>query len=232
MADLIQPQTFTDGRIISVLRGDMIKGGLKKIALLRYLPTLNQNHFAYAGTIYGSGGWAVAEACQELGFKSTAFIARSKHIPRWINDIKKTGTTLYWCDPLPVDHIHQNITDQYPDLCNLPLGFDTPDFIQIMANVLRGLCPTPPPEIWLPSLSGVLARAACTAFPDTRIHAVSAAKHHGDCGRATLHYAPEKFHQPARNPPPYPACPYSCAKIWQFAEKEAVSGALVVNIGY
>jgi len=221
---------------LNIVRGDLIRGGAKTPALLRYLPRLNKTHFAphfaYVGTVFGSGAWAVAVASAELGFDCSLFIAQSDIRPAWEDDIAATGSTLYWCTPSPVATLHDDVSKHYPDLCNLPLGFDTPEFISDMADVMRDTIPTAPPEIWVPALSGVLARSACLAFPDTPIHAVSAAKHHGDIGRAILHTAPEKFHRPAITPPPYPACPFSDAKLWQFAEKQAVSGAFIWNVGY
>lgn len=202
-------------------------------ALLRYLPTLDHTHFAYVGSVYGSGAWAVAEACARLNYKCTLFIAKSDYTPPWLPKLEETDTKLHWCDPLPVVALHQTVTEQHSDLYNLPLGFDKPEFIAYMAEVIRQsigeLCP---PEIWSPCLSGVLARAACLAFPDTTIHAVCAAKHYGDIGRSIPYIAPEKYHKPAITPPSYPACPFSDAKVWQFAKAQACKGAFILNIGY
>lgn len=201
-------------------------------ALLRYLPSLNHKHFAYAGTVFGSGAWAVATACAHLGFDCSLFITKSDILPRWLPEIEKTGATLHWCDPLPVATLHEHITTMRPDLYNLPLGFDTPDFIKDMASLMQDILPTLPPELWVPALSGVLARSACLAFPQTPIHAVSPVKYPGDTGRSILHTSPEKFYRASLVPPPYPACPYSCAKVWQFAEQQALSGAYILNVGY
>lgn len=209
----------------------MIRGGAKKPALLRYLPKLKHSHFAYVGSVFGSGAWAVAEACAELGFQSTLFIARSDYSPAWLPSIQGTGAKLVWCDPQPVAALHDTIIEAHPDLYHLPLGFDNPDFISDMADALRASIPIQPTEIWLPALSGVLARAACTGFPSTGIHAVCAAKNHGNIGHATPYVAPEKFHRPAITLPPYPACPFSDAKLWQFVQKKAVSGAFILNVG-
>lgn len=200
-------------------------------ALLCYLPKLNHTHFGYVGSVYGSGAWAVAVACAELGYRCTLFIAKSDYTPAWLPHIQDTGAHLIWCDPCPVIKLHHRITTDYPSLYNLPLGFDTPQFIEDMADILRPSIGDNPPEIWVPALSGVVARSACLAFPDTIIHAVCAVKHYGDINRARPHMAPEKFHHPALIPPPYPACPFSDAKIWQFAEKQGVSGAFILNVG-
>lgn len=228
---------------LTILRGDMVAGGAKTPALLRYLPRLNHTRFAYIGSVYGLGAWAMAEATSQLGLECSLFIARSSYRPHWIEKAEQSGAIIHWCDPLPVATLHENITNARPDLHVIPLGFDTPEFISDMAAIMRdtlllsfptgkGTGITDPPEIWVPSLSGVLSRSACLAFPHTPIHAVSAAKHPGDIGRATLHTAPEKFHHPAKTPPPYPACPFSDGKLWQFAEKTAVSGAFIWNVGF
>ncbi|MDY0028760.1 MAG: hypothetical protein RBR86_02330 [Pseudobdellovibrionaceae bacterium] len=223
--------SITDNKM-TILRGDKIRGGLKKLALLKYLPTLNHNHFAYAGTVFGSGGWALATACEELGYKCTLYIAKSKHTPDWISDLNPKSCTLIWVDPKPVEHIKSEITLAHPDLYMMPLGFDDPSFIESMAKILKDLLPEQPPQIWISALSGTLARAACSAFPDTEIIAVSPVKHVGDCGHAEITFSPEKFHQKATTLPPYPACPYSCGKLWQFVDLHASQGACIINVGY
>lgn len=215
-----------------ILRGDKIRGGLKKLALLEYLPTLNHTHFAYAGTVFGSGGWALATACEELGYKCTLFISKSNHMPDWINDLNSGSCDLIRPDPKPVATIKTDGEAAYPNLHMMPLGFDTPDFINSMAKILKDLIPASPPQIWLSALSGTLARSAGLAFPESEIIAVSPVKHVGDCGRAKILFAPEKFHRKALTAPPYPACPYSCAKIRQFADLQAASGACIINVGY
>jgi hypothetical protein len=223
-------QILVDNKSLTILRGDKIAGGLKKLALLRYLPLLNHHNFAYAGTVFGSGGWAVAHACADLKLDCTLYLSKSTYSPPWLDDVTQTGATINWQDPLPVADIHQTITTQYPHLYNLPLGFDDEKFIVNMASVLAEICPTPSPEIWLPALSGTLARSASMAFPSSIIHAVSAVKHHGDCGRAIIHDAPDKFYHMAKLPPPYPSCPFSCGKVWSVAKELASPKAMIINV--
>ena len=199
-------------------------------ALLNYLPTLGHTHFAYVGSVYGAGAWAVAAACAELDYECSLFLSEADYTPPWLSELDKTGAHIYWQEPLPVTTIHKNVTTENPHLYNLPLGFDTPEFIQEMSDVLRASVPSAPPEIWVSALSGVMARSACLAFPDSLVHAVSAVKHAGDLGRAQPHPATEKYHKPALCPPPYPSCPFSDAKLWEFARKSAVSGAYILNV--
>lgn len=222
------PITTADG--LAIVRGDLLEGGTKKLALLDYLPRRRYNQFAYAGTVFGSGGWALAETCAELGYDCTLFIAKNDMKPHWLERIATLGTTIVWCDPKPADHIHHDIADRYPHLDNLPLGYNDPDFITSLSAVIKTTLDNHTvTDLWLPALSGVLARAAGLALPQAHIHAVSAAKHPGDCGRATLYIAPEKFHRPAKEPPPYPSCPYSDAKVWQFVRAQKKAGALIWN---
>jgi hypothetical protein len=223
-------QILVDNKPLTILRGDKIAGGLKKLALLRYLPLLNHHHFAYAGTVFGSGGWAVARACADLKLGCTLLLSTSNYSPPWLDDVTQTSTTIDWQNPIPVTDIHQTIATQYPYLYNLPLGFDDDNFIACMASVLAEICPTPPPEIWLPALSGTLARSASIAFPASIIHAVSAVKHHGDCGRSIIHDAPDKFYHMAKLLPPYPSCPFSCAKVWSLAKDLASPKAMIINV--
>ena len=222
------PITTADG--LAIVRGDLLEGGTKKLALLDYLPKHKHRHFAYAGTVFGSGGWALAEACAELGYTSTLFIAKNDLKPHWLERIAALGATLVWCDPKPVDQIYHDIAVRYPHLDNLPLGYDDPNFIASLAQVIKStLKDHTVSDLWLPALSGVLARAAELALPQAHIHAVRAVKHPGDCGEATLYYAPEKFHHPAKEPPPYPSCPYSDAKVWQFVHAQKKAGAHIWN---
>lgn len=209
-----------------VVRGDCILGGAKTLALLRWLPTLQTDHVIYAGSVFGSGGWAVALAARQLGIKATILMARSKYRPPWATDIE---SSIQWTNPLPVAHLHA-MGDDIKGAVNLPLGFDTPDFIKIMANIALDTIPIPPPEIWCAALSGTLARSLRLAFPDTPLHVVTPARLTASVPNAQMYLSPEKYHQPARTPPPYPSCPFSDAKVWQFAEKSAVSGAYIWNV--
>lgn len=216
-----------------VVRGDLIAGGAKKHALLSYLARQDAGCFAYAGSLLGSGGWAIAEACNDLRRPCLVFAAESAYRPDWLERVRTLDyVTLHLVPPLPLSGLEQAIRQDYPHARLLPAGFDDPLFINDLANVMAAtLCGSEPVRrLWVPVVSGVLARAASQAFPDAEIHAVTVAKHHGPIGRAIPHPAPEKFHQPARTPPPWPACPFSDAKLWQFVEKHGVSGDFIWNV--
>ena len=205
-----------------IARDDKIAGGTKRRALIEYLPTLGKKHFIYAGSVYGSGGWAVAEACRDLGYNCTLVIARSKFIPAWINELE---CNLEWRDNQPVEAIYTSLHG-LDGL--LPLGFDDCDFITCLSKIF-GQIDCAPAEIWMPCVSGVLVRAALAAWPDKKINAVCSARHHGDIGRAIKYIADQKYHQPALNRPPYPANAFSDAKLWHFVTRFGLKNALVWN---
>jgi len=79
-------------------------------------------------------------------------------------------------------------------------------------------------EIWTCSVSGTLTRALQKAFPHKVFKTVCVVK----SGKGDF-TAPEKYHQPAKSPPPFPSCPYTDAKIWQFALEHAADDALLWN---
>ncbi|MEK7800902.1 MAG: hypothetical protein AAB276_00450, partial [Pseudomonadota bacterium] len=193
-----------------------------------WLPTLQTNHVVYAGSVFGSGGLAVALAARQLGIKATILMARSKYTPPWISDIEGS---IQWTYPLPVAQLH-TMGEDIANAVNLPLGFDHPNFRKEMVHIIRNTILRPPPEIWCSALSGTLARAIHASFPDIPLHVVTPARMAVPIANAHMHLSPEKYHQPARILPPYPSCPFSDAKIWQFAEKMAVSGAYIWNVSH
>lgn len=208
---------------MKLIEGHKIAGGLKRPVLERWLPTFNQKHFEYAGSVYGLGGLALAYACHALGFTSTLHIADGKYKPQWLATLESLNCKLVVHEPKPVEEIYNNIGNA------LPLGFDDEGFINAMAGVLAGHDNT---EIWFPIVSGTLAKAIIKAFPHAKLHGVKVAKHTPDFAGVTLYQAPEKYHQSAAVPPPYPACPFSDAKLWQFVQKDASENALIINTGF
>ena len=210
-----------------IARDDLIDGGTKRRALLEWLPTLNAKEFYYAGTVFGSGGWALAEACRDLGFFCHLLISKSEYIPGWA---EKFSDHIEWHEPSTVMQLHEIalLKATRNDALALPLGFNDPGFEASMVKVFKAVDFTPP-ELWLPVVSGTLAKAACQVWPDPPIHAVCVAKNHDDLGNMKTYYAPEKYHRPANNMPPYPSHPYSDAKLWQFTSQFALKDALIWN---
>lgn len=211
----------------NVIRDDKLQGGSKRRALVRWLAELDHDHFSYAGTVFGSGAWALAEACYDLGKHCTIYMARGKYQPIWLGRMNRLPCRIIWTDPLPVLEIEKQAV-QNTEAHYLPIGFDHADFIRHMSAVFQKSLPHPE-QIWLPNVGGTLLKAAIEAWPKADIRAVCAARLTEKLEGITCYQAPEKYHQPARMPPPYPACPFSDGKLWQFARQFAVTNAYIWN---
>ena len=210
-----------------VCRDDLLNGGTKRRALVKYLPKLDSRKFIYAATVFGSGGWALAEACLDLGFDCKIIISDNKYKPHWT---KKFSSQIEWQIPSPIQSLYafsQKLAAE-SDAIALPLGFNDPAFKNCLTEALKEINMNPS-EIWMPCVSGTLVKAAQSTWPGAKLNAVCVAKHHGDLGAARKYQAMEKYHQPARNPPPFSSNIFSDAKIWSFAHQFALKDALIWN---
>lgn len=142
-----------------------------------------------------------------------------------IEKIRKTNAVVYLEEPMPISVLHEKTVKAAHGAAVFPPGFDMPEFKEALVEALSSFDAAPYPQIWVPSVTGTFFRALKSCFPDKIFKTVSVVKS-GACD----YTAPEKYHQPARTPPPYPACPYTDSKVWQFAEKHAAPGALVWNV--
>lgn len=211
-----------------VVRDDLLPGGTKRKALERWLPSMHADSFIYAGSVFGWGAPALSEACATLKLKCTILMSRSEYDPPWLEKVQSTPSTkLIMVKPMPVEFMKDMAAEKYADSYLLPPGFDHPGFSDAITT--RAQTMQAPERAWVPVVSGTLLRALEEAWPETEFHGVCAARRHGYEGPATLHMAPEKFSQPAQNPPPYPSCTFSDAKVWQFAAALGRPGDLIWN---
>lgn len=204
-----------------IQRDDLIAGGTKRRALDLLIPNMVATDIAYAGTIFGHGALALSLACEAAGKQAHLYLSCNDPTHPMIARIKQTNAVIERCEPLPVEQLFDAAQGDYV----FPLGFDAPDFHDAMAVALKSIELPPHSEIWCCAVSGTMATALKTAFPDTVLRIVAVAK-----SAAGEFYAPEKYHQPAQVPPPYPSCPYTDAKVWRFAADHAQHDSLIWNI--
>ena len=205
----------------------MIPGGTKRRALGRLLPTISQTDLTYAGTIFGHGALALALACADHRKTAHLFLSCNDEDHPMLAQLRDAGAKIHCASPVPIAELNMQAAtwaDQN-GAHHFSLAFDGPAFHNAMIGCLQSLDIAAYSEIWCVSVSGTFARALHAAFPDSALKTVSVV-----AGGISDFYAPEKYHRPALSPPPYPACPYTDAKLWQFAEKNAAPGALVWNI--
>ena len=208
---------------MQIHRDDMLEGGTKRRALDLLISSSAETDYFYAGTVMGHGALALARACADYGRNAHIFLSAAPDIPM-VEKIRSAGARLYLHPPLPIAKLHAMAVGAAGGRMVFPPGFATPSFEAALAGSMATLTIPPCSEIWVASVTGTLSRALKKAFARKKIMTVSVVKN-GE-GNFT---APEKYHQMARTPPPYPSCPYTDAKVWQFAQTHAADDALIWN---
>ena len=171
----------------------------------------------------GHGALALARACDHSGKKAEIYISGTATDPL-IQKLSETKAGVHLFQPLPVATLHDLTKQNAGDNPVLPPGFNMPEFETALVQSLKSFDAKPYSEIWTTSVTGTLTRALKRAFEDKPFKTVSVVKSgDGDF------FAPEKYHQPAKSPPPYPSCPYTDAKLWQFAVRHAAPNTLIWN---
>lgn len=211
-----------------VVRDDLVAGGTKRRVIPRLLGGASE--YVYASPAYGYAQIALAHACAEAGKRSTIFVAKRKapH-PRTI-EANRAGARVV---QVPAGYLSV-IRARARGYCEatgaelLPFGFDTPGFLEGLAEVARAL-PVTPSEVWCAAGSGTLCRALRLAWPSASFHAVRVGTA-VDLPGVTVHHAPEAFERDAKAPPPFPSCSNYDAKAWQFLREKASPGALFWNV--
>lgn len=212
------------------MRDDIIVGGTKRRALDILLNQIPNVKIFYAGTTMGHGALALAHACQDNNKTAEIFISANGDEPL-IQKLKQANAVLYLHPPLPISTLNSmaKAAAQKQNALHLPPAFDRPDFEDAMVEALQQFDASPYSEIWTCAVTGTLTRALQRAFPAKTFKTVKVVKSPCDLGRAEIYQAPEKYHQIAKSPPPYPSCPFTDAKVWQFIQTHAAPDALIWN---
>lgn len=216
-----------------VVRDDLLPGGTKRRILERVLADHPAREFVYGSPCYGFAQIALAHAAKAVGKKATVYVAGRKQMhPRTkaaqdagaeILEVAKAGYLAV---------VQKRARDLAADrgACFLPLGLDSPVYLDAMAAIARDLPGPTPTEVWSVAGTGVLTRGMQQAWPLASFHAVRIGKA-PNVGRARLYDAPEKFEDPAEFPPPFPSCEHYDAKAWRFMLTHANPGSLFWNVG-
>jgi hypothetical protein len=221
---MMQPFTIRQESNLNILRDDLVVGGTKRRGLYLLLRGMNAETIYYAGTTMGHGALALALAGRDSG-KTVNILLSTKDTDPYIGKLQDAGAIVHLSKPLPIDALYQKAIDMAESAPVFPPGFATPEFAGSLSGALSTLDVTAYPEIWVASVTGTLARALKKTFPKTMIRTVSVVKNGVPCDFA----AAEKYHQPAKSLPPYPACVYTDAKVWRLAQEYALPRALIWN---
>ena len=210
-------------------RDDLLEGGTKRRALRLMLSGVSTQDVFYAGTVMGHGALALAHACREHGKNARIHICGDEGHPM-IRKLFDAGAVVYMQPPMTTGALYElALSDAQQGGIAFPPGFDMPEFEEALVAACRDIELPPFSEIWTVAGTGTLTRALQKAWPGKPFKTVRVVKTPCDLGGAEVFVAPEKYHQPAKSPPPYASCPYTDAKLWQFAEHRAAPDALIWN---
>ncbi len=184
----------------------------------------------YAGTTMGHGALALAHACQDNKKCAHIFISADDENPT-IQKLRQTNAKIYLHPPMPVSKLNEMAMAEAKrqNAIHFPPAFDMPEFEDAMVIALKDFDASPYSEIWTCAVTGTLTRALQRAFPDKAFKTVKVVKAECDLGKSEIFFAPEKYHQIAKNQPPYPSCPHTDAKVWQYVVQNARPNALIWN---
>ena len=201
----------------------------------------------YAGPANAAGAYAIAYGALKNGLKATLFLSGTQ-IPENMKvlelsqnvSINVVRGNLETTNTKAAEYIASK-NETVPDSVMLvPFGGKDELFMNLLYNSLVGdpqvqrLISAQPKRIWLATGSGTFLTVLMKLFPNTTFLAVQVSKslpaELAAKREVIAFWSPEKFSQPARTPPPYPAMPNYDGKIWQFVLKHAQDGDLIWNI--
>lgn len=216
-----------------VVRDDMLPGGSKRRALTPFFASQPDEEFVFGGSAQGYAQLAMAWSARDTGKRATYFVARRKELHPLTAEAQRVGATI-----VQVPHGRLNVVQRRGrDYCEqtgarfLPLGFDIPEFSELLTAAIRPLAELlDPPEVWACSGSGCLTRCLQDVWPEAQHHAVQIG-FDTDCGDARLWIAPEPFEKTAKEPPPFDSAGHYDSKVWAFMLRHARPGALFWNVG-
>lgn len=234
-------EALPDGRFVFVVRHDHVEGGTKALVLPGILDNLaggRATRFTYATPSWGYAQHAIAATCRDMGHEAHIFFPARKQHSTPTGMAAEAGAVLHPVRPGYLSVVQKREAEWVaanPGAVRLPFGLDTPAMSSGLANVARSMVPQPPTSarVFVAAGSGTLWRSLMQAWPKNRFAVVQVGR---DLDWGGLRpddlqlQAPEKFEQPAREPPPFPSAANYDAKVWRFINSFAVDGDVFWNV--
>ncbi len=216
---------------LRVVRDDIVLGGTKTRALMRWLPEIDGDEFVYASPRQGYAQLALAVCAKEHGKRATIFCAKSEQLHPITAETQRQGAKIV---QVPMGFL-SNVTAKanayalVRGATVMPFGLHSERFIEHMACVARE-SGEKPREVWCVAASGTLAAALSRAWPKASLHCIRVGAFRPLPLGAHAYRAPEKYEQLARHPPPFDSCLNYDAKAWHYLKRFAMRGALFWNV--
>lgn len=227
----LPPLKIENVQRVRVVRDDIVPGGTKTRALMRWLPTIDAEEFVYASPRQGFAQLALAVCAKLHGKRATIFLAQSAELHPITAEAKRHGAKLV---QVPNGYL-SNVTAKAKAYAQesgahlLPFGLHHEQFIEHMASVARESGETPS-EVWCVAASGTLAAALSRAWPSAQLKVVRIGAIRDLPEGSRIYFAPERYEQLAKMPPPFDSCSNYDAKAWRFVRAYAADGALFWNV--
>ena len=189
------------------------------------------NEFVYASPAYGYAQVAIAFSAMKAGKKATIFTAKRKKPHPLTIKAAKYGAKIIMVSNGYLNVVQKKAKDYAlaHESFLFPFGADIPEISHQVVKSAKTL-DIKPSEVWTVSGSGTLTRALQKVWQDAVFHAVLIGKRNIDTGSAVRYYAPEKFEEAAKYPPPFNSCINYDAKAWRFFMQHAKRNSLFWNV--
>ncbi|USN87388.1 MAG: hypothetical protein H6779_03150 [Candidatus Nomurabacteria bacterium] len=212
-----------------VVRGDLVPGGIKHLALEEALRHISEIKIACAVHEYGHSGLALAIAAMKMGKEAHIFLAgnpRYTYVTEYLKDFP--NVFFHFANKVRKQHEVGNLVKNWArenEAFHLPIGFNCELFRTELIKLAKETI-TSPEEVWVAVGSGTTFGCLKEAWPKTKVCGVSLGFLLHDVEYTVI----EKSEEVAREYPPYPSAPFYDAKIWRFVKEKARRGAVIWNI--
>lgn len=213
-----------------VVRGDLVVGGIKRLALELALSKIKESKVACAVHEFGYSGLALALATKKCGKKAHLFWA-GKPKNTYVTEHLKSFSNIqsHFVFEFEKQHEMSSFVKNWAKgnkAFHLPIGFNCELFRNELINIAKETISSPK-EVWTTVGSGTTITCLREAWPSTKINGVNLGFLNHDNVEFTVL---EKADEVAEEFPPYPSANFYDAKIWRFVKKHASKGAVIWNI--
>lgn len=222
-----------EGKKFRVFRDDFLIGGTKQRSLVPLLENSNKKIFVYAGPPTGYAQLALAYSAFLTNKKAVVFLNGQTNLTRYARSL---GAEIKICK-LNLKDLQKRAEEFVKKTRNSKLMefglFENRKELQ--KAIIKIMPKVSPKRIWLVAGSATILSVLYKIFPKTKFMVVQVGKKiwpdQLELDRTTLFISKERFHDVAKEQPPYPTVKAYDAKLWTFFKIHGKSGDYIWNVG-
>lgn len=236
---IIKKIEMNDGRKFNIIRDDYLPGGTKQRVMDKVLSRPGCDEFVYAGPVFGYAQVAIAYVAAKLNKKATIFVETKSPLHPQTQMAKTYGAKIMEVGEKAILKDVQDAALKYidnrPEICLIPFGLHTPEYINLLSRAITEAWKGPAPKrMWVAAGSSTLLNALYKSFPKTYFLAVQVGKtiwpDQLDQTRTKLFISDEKAWEEAKVQPPYPTVKTYDAKLWKYVLEYGENDDYVWNV--